>query len=143
MHNALPPASLCPRSLLKNVMLSNCGACSSIGSTGSAPAASGGSCGLPCLEECRRRGRGRGSGGGSSGSSSAGSGRSGDSSASLKGHHLALLSSELVVHILSFLVPSQRQCITKEALGARPDVLPALLPSDPATWGPPPPPEDV
>jgi hypothetical protein len=48
---------------------------------------------------------------------------------------LALLSADLVVHVLSFAAPVQRQCITM-AEGGHPDVLPALLPSDPATWPP-------
>lgn len=50
---------------------------------------------------------------------------------------LSLLSTELVIHILSLAAPSLRQCVTLGPAG-HPDVLPALLPSDPATWGPPP-----
>ena len=74
-------------------------------------------------------------------SPSSSSSSSGRSSSRLRcSYGLSLLSTELVLHILSLAAPSLRQCITLGP-GGHPDVLPALLPSDPATWGPPPPPQ--
>ena len=76
---------------------------------------------------------------GASPSSPPSSSSSGRSSRLRCSYGLSLLSTELVLHILSLAAPSLRQCITLGP-GGHPDVLPALLPSDPATWGPPPPP---
>ena len=52
---------------------------------------------------------------------------------SLRLFHLAKLPLEIVMHILSFCAPPQSQCISNHPGGVT-DILPALLPSDPATW---------
>ena len=47
----------------------------------------------------------------------------------------ASLPSDLLIHVLSFIAPEMRQCISRPSEG-RVNIHPAMLPSDPATWSP-------
>mmetsp|Transcript_666 Transcript_666/g.1518 ORF Transcript_666/g.1518 Transcript_666/m.1518 type:complete len:386 (-) Transcript_666:936-2093(-) len=53
----------------------------------------------------------------------------------ISSRHLAALPADLVRHIISFMAPEHRQHISFVPSG-HPDILPALVPSDPATWEP-------
>lgn len=56
-----------------------------------------------------------------------------DASGPSMAQHFAELPEHLVLHILSFMAPDVRQCVSLGRQGC-PDIKPAVLNSDPSTW---------